>query len=487
MTALAPEAATPARGAAWLPAATWTAVLVVYAVLLFAPQVLNDGDTYWHLAAGEWMLAHRQVLHADPFSYTFAGKPWTTHEWFSEILMALAFRAGGWGGVMALTASAAALAAGLMAGYLRPRLGLIPLALSLALGLACLAPGLLARPHVLAFPVLVAWAVGLLKARDADRAPHPGLLALMVLWANLHGSFVLGLALIGPFALEALIAARARPWPVIRGWGLFGLGALAAAAVTPHGPAGLLFPFQLMGMTSAPTIDEWRPLDFSTFQPLEAGLIALLLVGFSRGLKIPPLRLLLLVGLLHMSLQHNRHAMVLGLLAPLLLADPLSRVTKPPEPAAPPANPAAAVVLALMIGLTVGRMAAQPVRSDALTTPATALAAVPADLARRPVLNEYGFGGYLIFQGVRPFIDGRADMYGDAFVHAYDRTVSGDPAALTRTLEEHGVRWTILHPNNRAVPVLDRLPGWRRLHADAYGVVHVKDDPAVMALRGALD
>ncbi|HEX2559051.1 hypothetical protein [Phenylobacterium sp.] len=487
MTALVPAAPAQVRPASALPSAPWLTGLLIYATLLFAPQTLNDGDTYWHLAAGEWMLAHGEVLHADPFSYTFAGKPWTTHEWLSEIVMGLVFRAGGWGGVMALTAAAAALAGALVAGYLRPRLGLVPLTLTLLLGLACLAPGLLARPHVLAFPVLAAWAIALLRARDEGRAPSLLLLPLMAVWANLHGSFVLGLALIGPFALEALIEGRARPWPVVRAWGLFGLGALAAAALTPHGPQGLIFPFQLMGMATAPTIDEWRSLDFSDPQPLEFGLMALLLVGFSRGLKVPPLRLILLLGLLHMSLQHGRHAMVLGLLAPLLLADPLRQVTTAAEPLAPPSSLSIGLVIALIAGLTAGRMAAQPARIDALTTPATALAAVPADIARQPVLNEYGFGGYLIFAGLRPFIDGRADMYGDDFIRTYDRAVSGNPEALAETLERHGVRWTILHPGNRAVPVLDRTPGWRRLHADAYAVVHVKDAPGAMALRGAVE
>lgn len=487
MTALVPAAPAQVRPASALPSAPWLTGLLIYATLLFAPQTLNDGDTYWHLATGEWMLAHGQVLHADPFSYTVTGRPWTTHEWLSEIVMSLVFRAGGWGGVMALTAAAAALAGALVAGYLRPRLGLIPLTLTLLLGLACLAPGLLARPHVLAFPVLAGWTIALLKARDEGRAPSLLLLPVMAVWANLHGSFVLGLALIGPFALEALIECRARPWPVVRTWGLFGLGALAAATLTPHGPQGLIFPFQLMGLETAPTIDEWRSLDFSELQPLEFALMALLLIGFSRGMKVPPLRLILLLGLLHMSLQHGRHAMVLGLLAPLLLADPLRQVTKPAEPLTPPSSLSVGLVIALVAGLTAGRMAAQPVRVDALTTPATALAAVPDEIARQPVLNEYGFGGYLIFAGVRPFIDGRADMYGDDFVRTYDRAVSGRPEPLVETLERHDVRWTILHPSNRAVPVLDRTPGWRRLHADHYAVVHVKDAPGAMALRGAVD
>ncbi len=60
----------------------------------FSPGLLNNSDTYWHIRAGEWMLAHGQVLRADPFSYTVAGAPWHTQEWLAEIAMALSWRAG---------------------------------------------------------------------------------------------------------------------------------------------------------------------------------------------------------------------------------------------------------------------------------------------------------------------------------------------------------------------------------------------------------
>ena len=93
------------------------AALVMYGVVLFAPQVLYDADTFWHIAAGELMLDTRQVIHADPFSHTMPGKEWQTHEWFSEILMALAWRAAGWNGVVILGGLAAGAAAALIAGW----------------------------------------------------------------------------------------------------------------------------------------------------------------------------------------------------------------------------------------------------------------------------------------------------------------------------------------------------------------------------------
>ncbi|HEX4177472.1 MAG TPA: hypothetical protein VHY57_03505, partial [Rhizomicrobium sp.] len=72
--------------------------LAAFALAAFAPGLLNDSDTYWHIMAGQWMLAHHALLRVDVFSYTAANVPWHTQEWLAEIVMALAWR-GGWIGI----------------------------------------------------------------------------------------------------------------------------------------------------------------------------------------------------------------------------------------------------------------------------------------------------------------------------------------------------------------------------------------------------
>ena len=102
-----------------------------------------------------------------------------------------------------------------------------------------------------------------------------------------------------------------------------------------------------------------------------------------------------------------------------------------------------------------------------------------------PVLNDYSFGGYLIWAGVRPFIDGRADMYGDDFLGRYARITAPEPEALDGTLQRYGIAWTIFPPGQRVTAMMDREPGWRRLYADKFAVVHVRDEaPGVEGLRG---
>ncbi|MDB5459301.1 MAG: hypothetical protein JWO72_1042, partial [Caulobacteraceae bacterium] len=134
----------------------------------------------------------------------------------------------------------------------------------------------------------------------------------------------------------------------------------------------------------------------------------------------------------------------------------------------------AALAVCLGLGLAAARVSAPIVRGDARVSPVAALARVPADLRARPVFNSYGLGGYLIFNGVRPFIDGRTDMYGDAFNARYDAAAGQERAALDAVLQDDRIAWTMLDPAAPAVRWLDAESGWRRLYADRYAVIHVR-------------
>jgi hypothetical protein len=95
-----------------------------------------------------------------------------------------------------------------------------------------------------------------------------------------------------------------------------------------------------------------------------------------------------------------------------------------------------------------------------------------------PVLNEYGLGGYLVYAGIAPFIDGRADMYGDNFLKEYMEAVSLKSSdGLPKLLQKYRIEWTLMPPESPAVALLDHLPEWRRLYADKVAVVHVRNRP----------
>lgn len=449
----------------------------VYALVLFSRGLLNDGDTFWHVASGNWILAHRSVPHVDPFSYTFLGQPWTAHEWLSEVLFAAIFDLAGWSGVLILTSLAFALTAILLASVLARYMGPLATWLTTMVAMGCVSPSLLARPHILALPAMAAWTIALLRARARETTPGLPVLIIMVVWANLHGSFALGLALTLAFAVEAVAERPDARLRTAGRWGGFFLLAVLAARLTPNGWHGLIFPVELIRMPELARISEWQPTNITQAPALEAGLLALIYIALTRRLRLPPIRLLILMGLIHLSLHHGRNSMVVGVIAPLILAAPLGRALDGREGIVHKAGHPAreAVVLACVLLLVTGGRLLRPVTlGDSQMTPVSALNSLPAAVTARPVLNAYHLGGYLVFRGIRPFIDGRADMYRSFLDDYWGLTDSPDPADFARAAERFHLGWTIFSPDSAIGRMLDSQPGWRRVYSDRFAVIHVR-------------
>jgi hypothetical protein len=468
------------RATAWRVSLPLGVGAASYALLLgLGGRLLNDPDVYWHLAVGRWIVAHRALPHVDVFSHTMAGTPWIAKEWLSQLLYAGAFGVAGWSGVVVLAAAAIAAAFALLAHFLLQKLAPVPALSLVGAAFVLAAPHLLARPHALALPVMVMWVGALVNAVDRRRAPPLALLPLMTLWANLHGGFMLGLALVGPIALEAWWNAGAARRQVAIQWIRFGGLALLAACVTPYGPESIAVAFRILRLGQALSIiGEWQPQDFSRVDGFEACLLLGLAFVLYRGVVLPPLRIAVLIGLLHLALAHARNAEVLGLLAPLFLAGPLARRAAPAADAgsapAPLGGIADSIVVAGMAALTLALAGTGGWAPRAQISPAGAVAAIAARSAG-PILNDYDFGGYLIHAGIKPFIDGRTELYGEAFTVRHHRAVTlqnvGD---FVRLLDEHRIAVTLLNPATPAVGLLDRMSEWQRVYADDVAVVHVR-------------
>src|SRR5262249_42602786 len=131
--------------------------LTVLALTVFGERLMIDGDVFWHIAAGDWMIDHGTVLREDPFSYSFAGRPWHAHEWLSEIIIAGMYRAAGWNGLYVLTGLAFAATAFLIARQLLTQLDPVPALYLCMFAVADLKGWVMMRPHMLALPILAAW------------------------------------------------------------------------------------------------------------------------------------------------------------------------------------------------------------------------------------------------------------------------------------------------------------------------------------------
>lgn len=445
--------------------------------LMLAPRLLNDADSHWHLFFGRSILAGQGFPTTDAYSHTFTGQPWIAKEWLSQVLMALAERLGGWTGVVVLASACVALSFAILTHEALRRLDWRPALVLMGAAIALSLPHMLARPHLIALPALVLWAAGLFRAMEEGRLPSLLLFPLMVLWANLHGSFLLGIALCAPLGLEAMLRAEARDrFGVLIGWGLFGLGAMAAACIHPYGADSILAAFRVLGLGEARgLITEWRAQDFATLSGFEIVLLGGIALALATGFRLPWLRLLLLLALLHLALAHVRHQTVFAVLGVLLLAPAIAVARGPRDMVTGALRPVVAGALALVVVATSALGLSDIARPRAALIPAEALAAARAAGASGPVLNAYDFGGWLITQGVPTAIDGRTELFGGAFLveHTWALDLK-DPEALTRLLERHRIGWTLLQPGMPAIALLDRLPGWRRVHADAVAVVHAR-------------
>jgi hypothetical protein len=402
------------------------------------------------------------------------GEHWIAFEWLSEVIYATIYGLAGWNGVVAFAAAMIALTIGLLVRFLLRELPVAPAVPIVMAVIVLLAPHLLARPHVLTLPLMVVWATALVDCMDRRAAPPYWALPLLVLWANLHGSVILALGLIGPAVLEELLEKSRGDWPgALKRWLPFTALALVACCITPYGPQSLLIPLTTLGAGHALSwIGEWRPQDFSHVGSFELLLLAGLF-ALSRGVTLPIVRILVVLGLLHFALAQVRNADLLAILAPVYLAAPLARRFHG-KVERNSAGPTHAAQLVALVAIAVATILAQfrDVRPARSNTPEMAVAG--ADLAHAgPILNDYAFGGYLIFAGIPTFIDGRSELYGGAFIERYNRDIAlADLDDFLKLLDQYKIGATLLEPNTPAVALLDRLPDWKRVYGDDVAVVH---------------
>jgi hypothetical protein len=211
-----------------------------------------------------------------------------------------------------------------------------------------------------------------------------------------------------------------------------------------------------------------------------------------RGVKLPPLRIVLLLGLLHMALAQGPATEILALLAPIVLAAPLARQIGGADVASPgAAMPARGVLFAaIAIALVTGTLAFTSVHRFAPYTRNSPVAAVvelkKLNLAR--VLNDYDFGGYLIASGVAPFIDGRTELYGEKFFVDHD-AASGlsQPENLFRLLDEYKIEATLMRTQSAANKLLDHIEGWQKVYADDIATIHVRKPDAGHTIEPAVN
>jgi hypothetical protein len=476
-------------------------VALVYGLLIYSHVIfllnqsalLSDPDTYWHIATGKWMLAQHGFPRQDVFSHTVLGHPWTNMEWLSQIILFLAYDFLGWRGVILLCGLALSLTFLLLYAYLARRLRATAALGASAVSFVFASIHFLARPHVLALPLFVIWVASLTAASEENRRPSLWLLPLMTLWANLHGGFTLGLALAVGFAVEATVAAAATERRrVAINWGGFCVAALLAGCINPYGYEYVLATYRVFA-DLGPILNQngdWRPMNAYAESYQEAILLGVFAMVLIFGVRFGLVRSLMAVVLLHFGLAHIRALPLVALAWPLMAATPLRMQFPFLRPSADPfplfdgrkdgplratIGLAAFVVGVGVVGLayTKGRSAPEP---EATMSPAAAVDfAIKTNLTAGPVLNHFNFGGYLIFRGIKTFIDGRTLPFGRQLVLDYfDARKPGEGSKLEELADAYHVSWTLMIPRTTEALYFDHSPRWRQVYADDIAVIYVR-------------
>ncbi len=267
--------------------------LAVYLAFVTFFKISNN-DIWIHLKTGEYVLNHLRVPATDPYSFTAAGHAYVAHEWLAGVLFYLVYSLAGVPGLILFKSAVIAGTVVLLflaARRLRGRLSVIlpVFALVLYLGSA----RFFERPHIFSYllAALVLWLFLRYREGGRDRRWLYAILPVQILWVNLHGGWVEGVALVAVFALGELLAwlraryllcqpERALPARDVGFLAALVPAGLAASLINPYGYRALLFPFQLTGLQLfMQEVYEWRPPWDPSFNTSTAFVLYLLFAG----------------------------------------------------------------------------------------------------------------------------------------------------------------------------------------------------------------
>ena len=449
----------------------------------------DDPDMWWHLKVGEIVWTTRTIPTTDLFSYTTNHHAWVPHEWLSQAIIYCAYRLGGYIGLMLwLCLLTAAL---LLAGHIlcslysgNAKIGFLGAMTIWFFSTA----GLAIRPQIIGYLLLILELLIVQLGRVRDPRWFFCLPPLFAVWINCHGSFFLGLVVgavflassFFQFQIGSLVALRwsGRKQEILALSLLLSLGALF---LNPGGFNQILYPLntimrQPVGLSH---VSEWMPLSMSSARGI--GLLAvfagvLLLVILQKSeLYLDELVLLSLGAWLAVS--HQRMVFVFGILAAPILSRLLSTSWEEYEQVHDrPLLNAALMALAVLAMYWAFPSRTYLVRQVEEGSPVKAVDFINAQHLSGNMLNEYVYGGYLIWAAPEHpvFVDGRADVFEwTGVLSEFGRwaTLQSDPKIL---LDKYKISFCLLSRTSPMARVFPLLPGWSRIYSDENSIIFAR-------------
>lgn len=448
-----------------------------------------EGDTWWHLATGERILATHTWPTHDRYSFTASGDNWIAYEWLGDVFMALSSRVAGLTGMTILSVALAALIVVLLYAYADLKSGNAKAAfVSCALMLPLLIIFVDLRPQLLGYTFLLITLISLEGFRRGRLTKLWFLPGVSLLWVNTHGTFVFGMAILvlywacGTAELQAG-SVRMEAWThkQRRHLGLVTLLSLIAMTVTPYGTQLAAYPMEMAFMqpVNIASFQEWKSPDFSTtYGKFLLGMILLILVVHLVGrLEYHLEEIVLLLFSIYAACLHMRFVILFILIFAPLLARWLAKYL----PRYASSNDKYALNAILIILIAVGSIKLFPPRSVLQQVvrngfPQGAVEYIKQHPTVKPVFDKEFWGGYLINElGARPtvFIDGRADLYEAAGVLPDYLNIMKLAPLTFFLLRKYHVRSCLIEPKSALAVLLSHSPGWQSAYSDNLSVLFV--------------
>jgi hypothetical protein len=429
---------------------------------------LSDNSFLTHLATGRLILASGSVPSVDPYSFTAAGEPWVVQSWLASVIYAGTESLVGLQGLRLFVGFLTAALVALMWRLTRPVEGLVA---RFAIAASAVAVGAVTwseRPLMFGLVLLAATVL------VTERGLRPfWLVPIFWIWVNTHGSFPLGLVLLGAMALGSWMD-RELPRAELRML-LWAVGGVFAGLVNPIGPGLLTFPSRVLDRQEVfRNIVEWRSPDFSTavgrlFLVQVILAVVLLMLAPRWRFAVP---LLVFVAL---SLVAQRNIAVTSIALLPGMASGAKTLGSPMGAKRTVRTAMAALFVVVLAGASI---------TGALRQGPLDLASYPVDamawMERTDVLPDEPriiapdvVGNYLeLLYGpeANVFIDDRVDMFPKGIVEDAVTLLRGRPA-MSEVLERwqpDAVLWSREDP---FVPVILGDPRWRLVYADESWVV----------------
>ena len=466
---------------------TIASLLAVLAELTVRSR-FNDPDMWWHLRVGQIVWTTHAIPTTDLFSFTTNHHAWIPHEWLSQTVIFAAYHWAGYSGLMVWLCFFTS--AVFIAGYVLCSLysGNLKVSFLGALVIFVFATvGVSIRPQLIGYLLLIFELLLIHLGRSRNPRWFWLLPPLFALWVNCHGSFFLGMILAAAFLFSSFFnfqlgSLKAERWSLhaIKAFSLAMIVSIAALFANPVGLKLILYPLdallhQPVGLS---IVQEWHPLHLTSARGIillvVLGSIFLLTVLQKSQLLLDEL-LLLVIGI-WLAGSHDRLLFVFGILAAPILSRMLANSWENYDAATDRRLPNGIMVAAVCAFLYFAfpkpvKLAVQVEQNS----PAKAVEFIRSRHLSGPMLNDYTYGGFLIWAIPEEpvFIDGRGDVFEWVGVlQEYEdwATLNVDPQKL---LEKYNIQYCLLTLNSPITHVLP-LMQWKAVYTDSNSVIFVR-------------